>query len=208
MLAEQHLREHQAQGENIGLAINRCAQALFGGHVAAGPGDGAARRATDQVLGNAEVGERHALVPAEEDVGRLHVAVDKPLVGIRQPTADGESNVNGRLPGQRAVADEARRERFSRDVLQHEGQALRGRVIVKAVEANDVGRIQPFEQPGFPLPPGRDLRRIAARLVACHLEGHDGAASPVPGTIDGRGAAPTNQGAKLELLGEHGARLQ
>ena len=104
MLSEQHLREHQAQGEDVGPAVNRCALALLRGHVATGPGDGAARRSADQVLGHAEVGERHAPVPTEKNVGRLHVAVDQPLVGIRQPPADGQRNVNGRLPAQCAVA--------------------------------------------------------------------------------------------------------
>ena len=37
VLSEQHLREHQAQGEDVGPTVNRCALALLRGHVATGP---------------------------------------------------------------------------------------------------------------------------------------------------------------------------
>ena len=84
-----HRVEHAAQAEQVAPLIDRLAAGLLGRHVLRRAGDDAGLRQAGVVgrAGEAEVGQLHPLdAVGQEDVGRLHVAVNEPLgMGGGQP---------------------------------------------------------------------------------------------------------------------------
>ena len=117
------------------------------------PGEVAFRGAVTDQLGQAEVGDLHDPVPAEQNVFRLDVAVDDArLVGVRQGVADlarcwpGSSTVTGRW--------RSRPQRPGRPQLHDEVERTCG--LAEVVDGDDVRMIQPGHGTGLA---GESLRK-------------------------------------------------
>ena len=88
-----HRVQHAAEAEQVGAVVERLALRLLRGHVHRRAGDDPALRQAGVVggAGQAEVGDLHPLLRPvlQQDVRRLDVAVDQPLlVGRGQPLGD------------------------------------------------------------------------------------------------------------------------
>ena len=82
-LAGEHLVQHDAEGIDIGPAVDGLHEGVFGRHVLrradAGAGARQARRLV-QHLGDAEIGQQGTHVPAHQNVAGFDVAVDQALL--------------------------------------------------------------------------------------------------------------------------------
>ena len=102
-LADEHLVGHYSHGVQVGTVVGICAQSLFWSHVLRGS-QGLLRlgeaRGRFQHPGEAEVGEYGLLAVVNEDIARLHVAVQD-LVGVGEIERLGQ----GRHVGEHLVTD-------------------------------------------------------------------------------------------------------
>ena len=109
---DHELVEHAAQGVDVGAGVDGVAPGLLGGEV----GGGAHHRADlGEVVvggggdgpGDAEVGHLHEAVLVDEDVARLHVAVDHAVaVGEAQGGGHVGADVGGPVGVERPVGAE------------------------------------------------------------------------------------------------------
>ena len=107
-LAGEALVQHEAEGVEVGPAVEPAAAHLLRGqvlgrahhHVVAGEVVAAAER-----LGDAEVGQQHLAVGRDHDVARLDVAVDEPgRVGSVERAGERHADVHGQLRAELASA--------------------------------------------------------------------------------------------------------
>ncbi len=111
-VAREELEVRRPERVDVRARVERLALGLLGGHVERRAEDHAhlrrrrvvrARGARDR-LGEAEVRDLHAAVPGDEDVGRLHVAVeDADRVRGVEAARGGEDDLGRVLPGERAA---------------------------------------------------------------------------------------------------------
>ncbi len=128
--AAEGLVEQGARGEEVGARVDGVAEDLLGGHVARRSHDEPGRREVGarvewngrrlgRLVGEAEVHEP-AAVRGEEEVRRLHVAVDDAGVVQRgEPLEEVEGEVDGLGCGQRPTP-KARGESLAREQLHHD----------------------------------------------------------------------------------------
>ena len=131
------------------------------------------------VAGDAEVGQHDRAVVADQDVGRLHVAVnDAAGVGVREGVADGCDRAHGLLVGQLGAVEAAADDQLRDQV----------RVVVVLLDAEarvDVGVLELAGGAGLPRRPRRE-----ALDPAEHLDGHLAALLEVAARVDGAESAP------------------
>ena len=179
--------EGETEGVDIGPAIDRVAQSLFGRRVA-GRSHGGARRLGQgrfgQGPGQSEVGHPEASVLVEDEVGRLDVAVDETAaVGIGQGL--GRLDTDGRRLGHRdpAAVVEKVAERAAAQVLENEeGTTV---VLAPVVDGEDVrmgqlgGRLSLVAE-------ATEEGLVAGQAGVEDLDGHPALKDDVPGGVDGR----------------------
>jgi len=102
----QQLVPDDGERVKVALGVERLAHRLLGGDVGGGAGDHAARRERllAEHLGEAEVGQDRLQLRVEEDVRRLHVAVQHALlVGVVEGLAERPEEGKGLAGGQRRL---------------------------------------------------------------------------------------------------------
>ena len=107
-----HRVEHAAQAEQVAPLIDRLAAGLLRRHVLRRAGDDAGLRQAGVVgrAGEAEIGQLHPLdAVGQQDVGRLHVAVNQPLgMGGGQPGGGLHADAEDFGQGHRSVVVQPR----------------------------------------------------------------------------------------------------
>ena len=190
--AGQHLEQDDAQGVDVAAAVQRLGAHLLRTHVAgraqrrAGLRYGRARFI--QQLDDAEVGQVGAAGGVEEDVGRLHVAVDDALA-VGAVERAGNAGQQGHF---------ARR---TRPALQPVGQRAAGQVghdqiglaeVFPVAQNGHNGRVaQPLQHVGLALKALAEAG-VAAQLDRHQLDGHNLPAARLYSAIDDGHAAVAN----------------
>ena len=167
MLPRDHLREHHAEGEQIGARVEWTALHLFGRHVRGRADDpalhgqlsgGIDRRLVSgghrvETLGETEVHDLHVTMIGHHDVGRLQVPMEK-SAAVRLLERFGD------LPGQpqrlrqrQPAGAQLVVQRLAGDVLHHEKERLA--VLANLEDLADVGVID-----------RRDRHRLATEALA------------------------------------------
>jgi len=145
------LVEHGGEREDVGSTIEIAATDLFGGQVLRGAEDHAGCGAVAGVgRGDTEVGQLRFAVDREEDVGRLHVAMDQTL-GVERSEPVAEQGADGRDLGETDGAlVEALTQIGSVDPLEHDAGLVDDRVVdrdeVRVVDGG--GRAGLFDEAG------------------------------------------------------------
>ena len=139
--ARQHLEHRDPEGVEVAPAVQVVPERLLGREVLDRPDDGVHRggaRLVDlEPAGEAEVGELHRTVRGEEDVPRLHVAVDDAeAVEDGEPLEDLPGDPERLLERQGAFRETVL-QRASRDVLHRQEDRLPRRVDVE--DADEAG---------------------------------------------------------------------
>ena len=152
----QQLPEHDSERVDIGRGRDRLAARLLGREVFAGAEHRPGLR--DAVIdvqraGDAEVGHLHLALAAEEDVLRLDVAVDEPVVvREREPVGDRERELERPSDRQPARPEDELLEVLAVDVLEDDELPA---VVVATVDDGDDVRVR---EP-------RDRARLAAEAL-------------------------------------------
>ena len=201
-------------GELLGRHVRRRPDDRAGLRVvAAGDDAGVAAALRGVQAGDAEVGDAHAPVGADEDVVRLDVAVDDAgAVRRRQAGAGLQEHRDDLRPASRALGQPAR---HGRALDELHGQVHRALVEIGLVQGDDVG-VDELGQRAR-LAQGARVGRLGAglgggRLAAHDLQGHPAVELRVVGGVDDAHAAGA-QGVEDDVApdpppgGEHGRRL-
>ena len=201
--------EHAAEGELIGAGIDVQQSArLLGRDVA--------RRADEQPLlrhrGRSVAETRHAEVDEdgvvvalgrEEDVGRLHVAVDDPRrVSLGERLREPSAHLHRRSRGQLAEAPHARGERLAFDPAHRQEGAVVPRVAVRDV-TDDARVLEAREHLGF----AQEALAHVARGCVQHLDRDGLARLAIERAVDGGHATAPALTDDLEPIRDEGAGL-
>ena len=142
-LAGEELEEHDAERVDVGLGVDVAALRLLGRDVVAGSEHGAGRGLLRGRLHRArdpEVGHLRLALAVQEDVLRLDVAVDEPvLVREREAARDLDRELERTVDGQRAVSDDHLLQVVAGDVLEDDVGAAVG---LAAVDHGDDVRVR------------------------------------------------------------------
>ena len=177
----EHLVEHDPEGVDVGAAVDRPAVDLLGRQVLGGADDragagevlgmgGVAGDRLGRGLGDAEVGHLHPPVLAQQDVGRLHVAVDDAgLVGVLEGPRHLGGDVDRLGRRQRPPLEERLPQGGAVDQL-HDDE---GQPVVEAgvEDADHVGVGQPGGGDGL-APEPLEERRVGGQLGQQQLHRH------------------------------------
>jgi hypothetical protein len=146
------------------------------------------QRGDVEALGQAEVGDLGDTVGVQQDVGRLQVAVDDPLLVRRVDGAGQGLHQPGGVPGRQRRALEALRQAAAVHILQGEVRAAPG--LADLEDLDNVGVLQPGHRLRLPPEAGQVLLPgVGARQE--DLEGHDAAEGHLPRPVDHAHAAAT-----------------
>jgi hypothetical protein len=193
--AREHLVGHDPEGVDVGPAVDLAHGRLLGSHVLRGAGDhagdGDPARALDD-LGDPEVHEVHPAPLVEQDVLRLHVAMDDPLVvgvveGVRHPAEDGHRAREGdalalQELGKAAALDEPHG---------HPGDALL-LLDVEAVDGDDVRVLEAGDDLGL-VTEALGEGRVVQELAGEDLQGDVAVEGGLVGLVDRGHAAPAER---------------
>ena len=183
-LPGQHLVEHAAEGEDVGAPVCRLPASLLRREIAHGAEDGARGGALillqgaghvvtpglgELDLGEAEVQDLHPAVLGHEEVVRLEVPVDDPLlVGSAEALGHLHSDVHGLPHGQGAIPEPVP-QRSTLEVL-HDG--VRDVALpAEIVERKDVRVGERGNRLGLALEPGESVR-VFRELLRQDLHRH------------------------------------
>ncbi len=197
---------HDRQGVLVGTPVDFAAPGLLGRHVVGCPQDGSRARELSRSsdrLGDTEVGEDHATILIDHDVGRFDVPMDH---SAPVSVAEGEGSLAQDVPHLRYREWASARqllERVAGDVLHHDVDE--SRLAFDSVDRNDVRVIQLGGRLCFLLKTADQLW-VAAHVGGKHLDGHFPFEHQVPREIHRRHAAsaqkPNDLIAPLESVGQ------
>jgi hypothetical protein len=155
---------------------------------------------------DAEVGHLHVAFAADEDVLRLHVAVDEPtFVCEREPIGDGKSELERSADRQAAGALDELLEVLSRDVL--EDDVLPAFVVATVDDGDDVRVRQLCDRPRLAAE-ALEVFRVVGVVLVENLDRDEPLELPVVGTEDARHAARPHDLLELVAVGDQVARLR
>ena len=203
-----HLVEHHSEGVDVAARVHPLALGLLGREVGGRAHDGAG---LSQALlgvhgpGDAEVRDLDVPLRGDQDVARLHVAVDHP-VPVREGERGGHAGTDGGDLARRHALGIAQDggERPALDVL-HDDEV--GAVVLPPVEdRDDVGVGQVGGGLGFPAE-ALDEGAVDGELREEHLERHRSLELAVHGAVDLRHPAAGDQVGQLVATGVHPRRL-
>ena len=182
----QHLVQHHAEGVQVAAGVGRLAPGLLGREVGGGshhcPGLGQAGGGPGtRHQGDAEVGDLHVPVGAQQHVLWFDIAVDDPRsVGEGQRSSHLEGHGGGRFGVEGAAAGNDRRQAVPADVLHDDEVAVP--LASPVVDADDVGVAQPGCGVGL-APQALGESGIVGELRVQHLECHVPVQLPVAGQV-------------------------
>ena len=137
----QHLEEDDPEGVDVGRAGDLVTACLFGAEVVDGP-EGRARdrhRRLGDGPGDAEVGDLHVPAVGDEDVARLHVAVDDSLaVGDLERAGHADGDADRVVHRKRAAIAQDRGQVSSVDELHDDVLLAIGTIGAVVIDADDV----------------------------------------------------------------------
>ena len=184
-------RGDDRQAVDVRRRRRRSAGALFGRGVRRGQRrSGVARRAAVDTgeAGDPEVGQVGVAVAIDQDVRRLHIAVDDAVaMGRPQGAGDLREHRRGAFGRQRPVGERVG-EGAGLDQAHHEVGGTRLTPVV--VQRDDVRVLEPGDELGLGLEPA-DERRVVGELGPDHLDRHLAPDDRLVGAVDRpEGAAP------------------
>ena len=208
--AGEHLVEHAAERVDVGPPVDRPGLDLLGRDVVRGPdpGAGAGQAAgRPEPLGEPEVGQVDVLVlalAADQDVGRLDVAVHEPAVvsGV-ECAGDRGDHTPDLIHAELAAIDDLAQVRARHEAHREVEHAV---VLAAAVDRDDVGVLQRGREPGLGLEAG-DRVRVLGVLGRDDLQRHGAVQLRVGGLVDHAHAAAIEH-ALDAVAGKLGARLE
>lgn len=155
--AGQHLPRDQSEAVHVDARVEIGAVDLFGGHVgrSAERDTGNRQRGVRRHRpGEAEIGEQSASVAVDEDVFRLHVAVDDavPVRGVER-AADFAYDLRGVFRDEPALLLDPLLQRLTDDVGHDDREAGRTEIEHRA-HGDDVGIVELGDKPRFACKPG------------------------------------------------------
>jgi hypothetical protein len=185
-VAGEHLEQHDAEGVDVGLAVDVVAQRLLGRHVVRGaehaPVGG--QPLLVERAGDAEVGDLGRALLVDQDVLRLDVAVDD-VARVREAERSRDlDRVGDRLPDRQfAEAADAVLERLALDVLEDDERAP---VLLAGVDhAHDVG-VRELGHRARLAAEALELVGVGGDLAVHELDRHAPLEDAVERPIDGR----------------------
>ena len=208
-VARQQLPEDDAERVDVGRGRDGLAARLLRREVLAGAEHRAGLR--DAVLDverarDAEVGHLHLALAAEEDVLRLHVAVDEPvLVGEGEPVGDRERELE-RLPDRKpARTHEELLQVLAVDVLEDDVLAA---VVVPAVDDGDDVRVRELRDRPCLATKALEVLRVVGVVLVEDLDRDAAIELAVVRAEDGRHAAGPHELLELVAIGDQIAGLR
>jgi hypothetical protein len=207
-LPAQQLVQDDAEGVDVGAAVDRRPLDLFGGQVLGGAERGVGARQVEPVggLGDAEVGDEHAPVDGEQHVGRLDVAVhDAGGVGLGEGVGhlgDDGRGVDGR---QLPAPVELRPQRVAADQLHDDGLVA---VVGDGVVDGDDRRVGQAGGGQGLAAEARDERVVGREVRVQQLDGHRPGQHLVGRLPDGGHAPGRDALAEAVAPAEQPARFQ
>ncbi|PQM44355.1 hypothetical protein C1Y40_05487 [Mycobacterium talmoniae] len=189
----QTLAQHAGQRIDIGARGDLVAGEPLGGHVVVGPHrhPGLGQPRVRLGAGDAEIHQVGEVVPGDQDVFRLHIAMGHPG-GVRGIQRGGDLTHDGHRPrrAQRSVPLQQRRQIGAVD--QPHIQIQQPTDLAVIVDRHHMRFGQPPRRVGLPLHP-RPKHRIPRELLGDQLQRHHPALAGVLGLIDLTHAAATQQ---------------
>jgi hypothetical protein len=133
---------------------------VLGSHIGRRPQHRARARDRARALGregDPQINELHLALVGQQDVGRLHVAVDDPVpVGVVERVRDAAQR-RERPPGPQRALPQDLGERRTLDVLHHDQDALG--IAERVVDRHEVGVVERGSEPRLPFEPARHVLR-------------------------------------------------
>ena len=186
MLAAEALIERQGEGVDVGRGSGTQAVGLLGRHVGEGADHGAGRRQRPlpRDPGDPEVDELRLVTGTDQDVLRLHVAVDDAgAVGMRQRRGRVRPDVRDQAVRELSAASHDTQGLALDQLGDQEGPLPVGGELIE-------GRDVAVGEPGDRLRLARHPR--SAVLAVDHLDRHRALQPLVPGTVDRAEAAASD----------------
>ncbi len=197
------LHEDDGQGVAVGPPVDRRAAGLLGCGVARGADDAAVGLGPARFgerAGETEVGDPHDPVLVEEEVRRLHVAVDHPAgVGVVERLRDLPAHVRGLGRAQATAGVEQRPQAAALEQLQHEER--HPLVLAPVVHRDDVGVVQRRRVLGLAAEPPEEPGVLGETAVE-HLDGHAAAQPHVVGHVHPARRARADRAEEAVTTGE------
>jgi hypothetical protein len=208
-LAGQHLPQHDPQGVEVGLPGAGVPERLLGRDVVGGAEHAAVRGQAllVQGAGDPEVRDLRASLGVDEDVLRLHVAMDDvALVRRAERTRDLDGVGDGLADGQAPASLDALLERLALDVLEDD---VRAAVVLARVDHGDDVRVRELRHGARLAPEALDLVGVGRDLAMQELDRHRPLEGHVERAVDRRHPARAHLGveavAAVQLCADQGA---
>ncbi len=155
-----------------------------------------------ETLGDSEIGEQHPAVGGEEDVARLHVAVDEPgPMGSVERSGDARPDVDRQLGAQPRLDVEDLAQTLAVDQLHH--HRLASLVLEGVVDGDDVGVVEPGDGNRLATEPFGD-DDVGGERGFEPLHGDPPVESDIGGEPYFRHPALTEPSLETVSIGEHG----